>query len=134
MPSLQNLDNEPCFERSKRLAVAFMQGGVEAEKEMRVRFVGAAAGLQAAQSAHPVPIWSLQRRQQVLLLTAFERSWLLSPAVASPPAACLSSAMCMHRVTSQQQQLVLSTSSPNLQSESRTAAHRVLQHTVAHRC
>lgn len=37
MPQLNNLDDMPCFERDRRLAAAFMQGGVEAERSERAR-------------------------------------------------------------------------------------------------
>ncbi len=35
MPSLNYLDESPCFPKDRRLAEAFVQGGVEAERAMR---------------------------------------------------------------------------------------------------
>lgn len=35
MPTLQNLDDMPCFEKERRLAHAFMRGGLKAEAAER---------------------------------------------------------------------------------------------------
>jgi hypothetical protein len=35
MPQLKNLDDMPCFERDRRLATAFMRGGIDAERAER---------------------------------------------------------------------------------------------------
>lgn len=35
MPQLNNLDDMPCFEKDRRIAAAFMAGGMDGERAMR---------------------------------------------------------------------------------------------------
>jgi hypothetical protein len=51
MPALQNLDDMPCFEKERRLAQAFMRGGLQCEASERdaIREEEAAAGERSRQ-------------------------------------------------------------------------------------
>ena len=48
MPQLKNFDDMPCFDRNRRLAAAFMRGGVDAERAERAAIKGEEAAKREA--------------------------------------------------------------------------------------